>query len=98
MIFSLKSLCKHVNSLSLAEHKFKIWIFWWEAVTHLHQSFPLGLLAAPATTWASLMRHSRTVGDLIMLPGSRKRVFTDTSQTTKTWEIDQSITTTAIIE
>ena len=79
------------------EHDFKVWIFWWEAVLELNQSFPLGLLAMKAKTWASLMQNSKTVDELIHLPGNKQRVFTDMNTTTGTWEIDQSITTSAIL-
>ena len=64
----------------------------------LNQSFPLGLLAMKAKTWASLMQNSKTVNDLICLPGNQRRVFTQTNLTTGTWEIDQSITTSAILK
>ena len=43
------------------------------------------------STWSSLLK------DLTLLPGSERRVFTDTNQTTDTWEVDQSITTTALL-
>ena len=80
------------------ENEFKVWIFWWEAVIELNQSFPLGLLAMKAKTWASLMQHSKTVDELVHLPGSQRRVFTESNETTGTWEIDQSITTSAILK
>ena len=64
----------------------------------LNQSFPLGLLAMKAKTWASLMQNSKTVNDLTRLPGNQRRVFTQTNLTTGTWEIDQSITTSAILK
>ena len=76
----------------------KIWVFWWEAVLYLGESVPLGLLAMKASVWADLMRSSRTVTELTRLPGSELRVFTSENKTTDTWEIDQSITTTAILK
>ena len=76
---------------------FKIWVFWWEAVLFLKESFPLGLLAMKARVWSDLMKSSRTVTELTRLPGSSRRVFTSENKTTDTWEIDQSVTTTAIL-
>ena len=87
-----------IFSIVNLENEFKVWIFWWEAVIELNQSFPLGLLAMKAKTWASLMQHSKTVDELVHLPGSQRRVFTESNETTGTWEIDQSITTSAILK
>ena len=75
----------------------QIWVFWWEAVIFLKESFPLGLLAMKATVWSDLMRSARTVRELTRLPGSSRRVFTSENKTMDTWEIDQSVTSTAIL-
>ena len=75
----------------------QIWVFWWEAVIFLKESFPLGLLAMRATVWSDLMRSAKTVTELTRLPGSSSRVFTSENKTMDTWEIDQSVTTTAIL-
>ena len=76
---------------------FQIWVFWWEAVLFLKESFPLGLLAMKASVWSDLMRSAKTVTELTRLPGSSSRVFTSENKTMDTWEIDQSVTTTAIL-
>ena len=47
---------------------------WWEAVVLLHQSFPLGLLAARATTWRHLVKGARTLAHLASLPGAARWV------------------------
>ena len=81
----------------LTKSNTKVWIYWWEAVVFLKESFPLGLLAMKASVWSDLMRSSKTVTELTNLPGSERRVFTSKNKTTESWEIDQSITTTAIL-
>ena len=50
------------------------WVFWWEAVVLLDQSFPLGLLAARATTWRHLVKGARTLAHLASLPGAARWV------------------------
>ena len=45
---------------------------WWEAVVLLDQSFPLGLLAARATTWRHLVKGARTLAHLARLPGAAR--------------------------
>ena len=49
-------------------------MFWWEAVVLLDQSFPLGLLAARATTWRHLVKGARTLAHLASLPGAARWV------------------------
>ena len=79
------------------DHDFLVWVFWWEAVVILGESFPLGLLAMTSSTWASVLSSASTVTELSRLPGSSRRVFTLTNQTTNTWELDQSVTTSALL-
>ena len=79
------------------DHDFLVWVFWWEAVVFLGESFPLGLLAMTASTWASVLSSASTVTELTSLPGSSRRVFTMTNQTTDTWELDQSVTTSGLL-
>ena len=50
------------------------WVLWWEAVVLLDQSFPLGLLAARATTWRHLVKGARTLAHLARLPGAARWV------------------------
>ena len=50
------------------------WVLWWEAVVLLDQSFPLGLLAARATTWRHLVKGARTLAHLAHLPGAARWV------------------------
>ena len=87
----------HHDFLAPLHFNYSVWVFWWEAVIHLNQSFPLGLLAMKVGLWKRLMDNSQTVKDLVSLPGSNKRVFTNKNETTDTWEIDQSITTSALL-
>ena len=74
-----------------------MWIYWWEAVIHLNESFPMSMLAMRAETWSALLKHSTTVTQLSQLAGAKQRVFTTEGETTDTWEVDQSVTTTAIL-
>ena len=41
----------------------------------LDQSFPLGLLAARATTWRHLVKGARTLAHLAQLPGAARWVL-----------------------
>ena len=79
------------------DHDFLVWVFWWEAVVFLGESFPLGLLAMTSSTLASVLSSASSVTELARLPGSSRRVFTLTNQTTDTWELDQSVTTSALL-
>ena len=64
----------------------------------LNESFPMSMLAMRAKTWSELLNFSTTVLELSKLPGSRRRVFTKEGDTMDTWEVDQSVTTTAILQ
>lgn len=77
---------------------FTVWVYWWEAVVDLHQSLPLSMLTMRASTWSSLLPGATTVHQLTLLPGAASRVFTREGQTTSTWEVDQSVTTTALLK
>ena len=63
----------------------------------LNESFPMSMLAMKAATWSRMLNFSTSVAELSKLPGSRRRVFTDKGDTMDTWEVDQSVTTTAIL-
>jgi len=77
---------------------YQVWIYWWEAVVFLNESFPMSMLAMKAKTWSTLLNFSTTVLELSKLPGSKRRVFTEEGDTMDTWEVDQSVTTTAILQ
>ena len=64
----------------------------------MNESFPMSMLAMAAGTWSKLLNYSTTVTELSKLPGSRQRVFTEQGDTMDTWEVDQSVTTTAILQ
>ena len=92
--------CSLINKkcfIAYLDHDFLVWVFWWEAVVFLGESFPLGLLAMTASTWASVLSSASTVTELTRLPSSSRRVFTMTNQTTDTWELDQSVTTSGLL-
>lgn len=79
-------------------HNYQVWVYWWEAVVFLNESFPMSMLAMEAKTWSRLLNYSTSVRELSKLPGSRQRVFTVQGDTMDTWEVDQSVTTTAILK
>ena len=56
--------------------KWEVWVYWWEAVVHLNQSFPLSLLTMRADAWRRLMGGATTVREVTLLPGATRRVFT----------------------
>ena len=60
MIFIFLTVVSLTN-IDCLGHNFTVWVYWWDAVAYLNESFPIGLMAIKAETWASLMRHSVTV-------------------------------------
>merc|ERR1712130_771779 len=78
--------------------QWEVWVYWWEAVVHLNQSLPLSLLTMRADAWRRLMGGATTVREVTLLPGSTRRVFTRPGETSATWEVDQSTTTTALLK